>query len=251
MGHATVENWATAYLIATAAGTLYASYRAHCVWGAPRYEWSSLRLDITEGAYFSLGGAAATIYNDIDKVMLGKISFAAVGIYGAAYRIIDVSMTPIRSLANAAYPHFFRRGIEGIESTHAYAKTQIKRSCAYSIALFAGLWVFTPLLPLVLGGNYAQTAVALRWLALLPLLRGVHVFLGDSLSGAGFQGLRSAIQIGIAVMNVGLNLAILPRYGWLGAAWTSLASDGLLVVSLWVASRYKLGGYAAINPISV
>ena len=84
-------------------------------------------------------------------------------------------MTRFASLANATYPHFFRRGIEGIESTHAYAKTQIKRSCAYSIALFAGLWVFTPLLPLVLGGKYAQTAVALRWLALLPLLQGVHV----------------------------------------------------------------------------
>jgi O-antigen/teichoic acid export membrane protein len=236
----TLESWTTAYLISTAAGTLYATYRAHRIWGAPRFDWAALREDAGEGAYFSIGTSAATIYNDIDKVMLGKISFAAAGIYAAAYRIIDVSVTPIRSLANAAYPHFFRRGLDGMGSAHAYANQQIKRALIYSGTLFVALWFSAPLLPVLLGANYADTAVALRWLGLIPLLRGVHVFLADSLSGAGFQGLRSAIQVGIALVNVLLNLAILPRYGWFGAVWTSLASDGLLVLSLWVAIQYKL-----------
>lgn len=236
----TLQRWAGAYLLATAISTLYALYRAHSLWGAPRFNWSFLREDVSEGVYFSIGTSAATIYNDIDKVMLGKVSFAAAGIYAAAYRIIDVSMTPIRSLASAAYPHFFRKGIDGMAATHAYAITQIKRSCVYSAGLFVLLWLSAPLLPLVLGANYAQTALALRWLALLPLLRSGHVFLADSLSGAGFQGVRCAIQVGIALVNVILNLAILPRYGWLGAAWTSLASDGLLLLTLSIAIQYKL-----------
>ena len=236
----TLQKWASAYLVASTISTLYSWYRAHSVWGAPRFSWSALCEDVAEGVYFSIGTSAATIYNDIDKVMLGKISFAAAGIYGAAYRIIDVSMTPIRSLASAAYPHFFRRGIDGMESTHSYATTQIKRACFYSAALSVILWLSAPLLPLVLGTSYAPTALALRWLALLPILRSVHIFLGDSLSGAGFQGLRSAIQVAIALINVALNLAILPKHGWLGAAWTSLASDGLLLFSLWIAIQYKL-----------
>ena len=33
---------------------------------------------------------------------------ADTGIYGAAYRFIDVSMTPVRSLISAAYPRFFK-----------------------------------------------------------------------------------------------------------------------------------------------
>ena len=236
----TLQKWAGAYLVASTISTLYAFYRAHSVWGAPRFNWPALREDVAEGAYFSIGTSAATIYNDIDKVMLGKISFAAAGIYAAAYRIVDVSMTPIRSLASAAYPHFFRRGVEGMGGAHAYATTQIKRACVYSGGLFVVLWLSAPLLPLVLGANYAQTALALRWLALLPLLRSAHVFLADSLSGAGFQGLRSLIQVVIALVNIALNLAILPKYGWLGAAWTSLASDGLLLLSLWIAIQYKL-----------
>ena len=249
----TLQGWTDAYLISTAGGTLYAIYRAHRIWGAPRFNWSSLREDVAEGVFFSVGTSAATIYNDIDKVMLAKVSFAAAGIYAAAYRIIDVSMTPVRSLASAAYPHFFSRGLDGMESAHSYANTHIKRSLVYSVALFAVLWLSAPLLPLILGANYAQTALALRWLALLPLLRSVHVFQADSLSGAGFQGLRSAIQLAVAVINVALNLAILPKYGWLGAAWTSLASDGLLAVSLWIAIQYKLRTtyQPAISPVGV
>ena len=123
---------------------------------------------------------------------------------------------------------------------HAYATTHIKRALLYSAALFIVLWLSAPLLPLVLGANYAQTARALRWLALLPILRSGHIFLADSLSGAGFQGLRSAIQAAVAGINIALNIAILPRYGWLGAAWTSLASDGLLLLCLWSAVQHKL-----------
>lgn len=236
----TLQMWAGGYLIASLIATLYAIYRAHVIWGAPRFEWIALREDVAEGIYFSLGTSAATIYNDIDKVMLGKVSFVAGGIYAAAYRIVDVSMTPIRSLASAAYPHFFRRGVDGMKSAHAYANTQIRRSCIYSAALFVLLWASAPFLPLILGSKYEQAALALRWLALLPLLRSGHVFLADSLSGAGFQGLRSAIQVAIAIVNVLLNIAILPKYGWLGAAWTSLASDGLLLLSLWIAVQYKI-----------
>jgi O-antigen/teichoic acid export membrane protein len=236
----TLERWAVAYLAASAISTIYSCYRAQEIWGPPQFDLSAMYDDIAEGTYFSIGTSAATIYNDIDKVMLGKISFAAAGIYGAAYRIIDVSMTPIRSLASAAYPNFFRKGLDGMGSAHAYATTQIKRACVYGAALSVVLWLSAPLLPVVLGSSYAPTASALRWLALLPLLRSAHVFLADSLSGAGFQGLRSAIQVVIASVNIVLNLAILPKYGWMGAAWTSLASDGLLLLTLWVAVQYKL-----------
>ena len=33
--------------------------------------------------------------------------------------------------------------------------------------------------------------------------------------------------------NVALNLVLIPRYSWRGAAWASLATDGMLGVFLW------------------
>lgn len=240
-GHrVTLSMWTWAYLLATAVSTAYAVYRAHRQWGRPCFSLVSLREDVREGIYFSIGTAAATIYNDIDKVMLGKVSFAAVGVYAAAYRIIDVSMTPVRAMVSAAYPRFFRLGVDGIRPTYTYARAQIGRACVYSLVLGPALWFGAPLLPRIVGASYVEAVPALRWLALLPLLRSVHSFLADSLSGAGLQGLRSAIQVGVALVNFGLNLIILPKYGWLGAAWTSLASDALLLLILWIAVHHKL-----------
>ncbi len=62
----------------------------------------------------------------------------------------------------------------------------------------------------------------------------MHYFAADTHTRAGFQGLRSAVQIIVAVFNVLINFWLIPLYSWKGAAWSSLASDGLLMVSLWL-----------------
>jgi O-antigen/teichoic acid export membrane protein len=48
--------------------------------------------------------------------------------------------------------------------------------------------------------------------------------------------------LSVAALNFVLNLWLIPAYGWIGAAWSSLASDGLLAVLnslllLWIWSR--------------
>jgi len=61
-----------------------------------------------------------TVYNDIDKVMLSKLSdFASTGIYAAAYRIIDVSMKPGAIPGWRSVPRVFRRGVAGMSATIA------------------------------------------------------------------------------------------------------------------------------------
>ena len=78
-----------------------------------------------------------------------------------------------------------------------------------------------------------ETAEALRWLAPLPFIKALHYFAADSLTGAGFQGIRSGIQVFVAIFNVAINLWLIPAYSWRGAAWSSLASDGLLALLIW------------------
>ena len=62
----------------------------------------------------------------------------------------------------------------------------------------------------------------------------MHYFAADSLTGAGMQGIRTAVQVGIAILNVLLNLWLIPLYSWRGAAWSSLASDAMLAAGLWL-----------------
>ena len=235
----TLSVWVWAYLSTSVVGTLYAVYQSTCFWGRPVFNLASLREDVQEGVFFSISTSATSIYNDVDKIMLGRLSdFASTGIYSAAYRIIDVSMTPVRSLVSAAYPQFFNKGIDGMRGTYPYAKSLIRKSSLYGLAIFIGLWIFAPIVPAMLGKQYAAALPALRMLSIIPLLRCFHVFFADSLSGGGFQRIRTAIQVGIGVINVALNLVILPRYSWRGAAWTSVACDALLVLAFWATAAY-------------
>jgi O-antigen/teichoic acid export membrane protein len=147
-------------------------------------------------------------------------------------------MAPVRSLAAAAYPQFFRKGVDGLTATFTFAKTIIAKTFIYGSMVAIALWVFAPALPYVLGAKYESVIPAVRWLALIPFLRCIHSFLADSLSGAGLQPIRTGIQASAAVANIGANLFILPSYSWRGAAWTSLGCDASLVIAFWLAILY-------------
>jgi O-antigen/teichoic acid export membrane protein len=238
-----LAQWIWTYLLTGVIGTLFALQQGSVLWGLPRISLKAMWEDVREGCFFSVSTSAQTVYNDIDKTMLARLStFSATGVYGAAYRIIDTSLTPIRALVSAAYPQFFRIGTDGIGATYSYAKRLIRKAVVFGVVDFLGLLIIAPLLPQILGSKYAAVAPAVRLLALIPVMRCIHWFLADALSGANAQGLRAIVQVGVAVLNVGLNLLILPRWSWVGAAWTSLISDAALMAAVYAIVRWKLAG---------
>jgi len=84
-----------------------------------------------------------------------------------------------------------------------------------------------------LGKGFTETVDALRWLCLLPLFRSFHCSAGDALSGAGRADMRLMSQLGAGIFNFSVNLYLIPHYSWRGAAWSSIATDGLLAVANW------------------
>jgi O-antigen/teichoic acid export membrane protein len=232
-----IEYWAATYLLATFATSVVALGWGLKVLGRPSLKPSEIWPEVQEGFFFSVGQSAQSIYNDIDKTMLAKLGdLAATGIYGAAYRIIDVSLVPLRSILSAANPGFFRAGHQGgIRETCAYMRRLLPKALGFAALVMIGLLVCAPVVPHVLGKEYARAVGALRWLAVLPLLKTIHSFCADALTGAGHQRLRTFIQIAVAVFNVLINFWLIPAYSWLGAAWSSIASDAALVCLLAVA----------------
>jgi len=230
----TLMAWAVAYAISTILCSTVAVGSVLWKLGAPKLGLEKIPGELREGFYFSIGLSSLTIYNDIDKTMLARLgTLDANGVYAAAYRLIDVAFVPVRSLLAAAYPAFFRNGQDGLSGSLAFAKRLLPRAAAYSAAMAIALFVAAPMVPWALGYQYDRTTEALRWLALLPLIKTLHYFAADPLSGAGHQGLRTFAQVSVALFNVGLNLWLIPLYSWRGAAWSSVASDGLLALMLW------------------
>ncbi|MGB7169595.1 MAG: oligosaccharide flippase family protein [Acidobacteriaceae bacterium] len=229
--HPSVDDWAAAYLLATFVTSTVVLAIALSLLRKPSLQVSEIWPELREGFFFSFGLSAQSIYNDIDKTMLARLGdLTSTGIYGAAYRIIDVSLVPLRSLLAAANPGFFRAGHQGgVKETLRYMRRMLLHTVGYAVAVVVGLLLFAPIIPHILGSQYARSVSALRWLALLPFLKTVHSFFADALTGAGHQRMRTAIQVFVAIFNVLINLWIIPAYSWVGAAWSSLASDGLLM----------------------
>jgi len=96
-----------------------------------------------------------------------------------------------------------------------------------------GMFVLAPVLPKIAGRDFSASVSALRWLCLIPLLRCFHLSAGDAVAGAGFQRFRLASQAVAAAGNFLLNLYLIPRYSWQGAAWASLLTDGSLGLMNW------------------
>ena len=234
-GGGSLNLWAVLYPLSTLGVALIAVVAVTRRVGWPHRPRSFGRAELREGLMFSICGSARSVYDDIDKVMLARLgSLGVTGIYGAAYRMIDVAFLPIRSLVYASYPRFFAHGGSGVGRAAGLARSLMPVVATYSVVAGIALFALAPVVPLVLGPSFAGAAEVLRWLALLPLLRAAHCFAADALTGSGHQGARTAAQVGVAALNVLLNLLLIPAYSWRGAAWASLASDGALALSLWL-----------------
>ena len=230
----TAITWAELYLLGSVAAALAAFGLVSYILGKPRPAFALFHRDVRQGLYFSSSLAAQTVYNDIDKTMLARLSTTeSAGIYAAAYRLIDGASVPISSLLYAAYPRFFQKGAEGIQGSSAFALRLLPRALIYAVMASIGLFLMAPLLPRILGGGYSQMVGGIRLLSILPVFRTLHYFAGDTLTSAGHQGWRTLGQAIVVVVNILGNFWFIPHYSWRGAAWVSLASDLLLGVLLW------------------
>ena len=98
-----------------------------------------------------------------------------------------------------------------------------------------GCLIFAPMVPQILGDEYLGVIEVLRWLAPVPLLISLQFMAGDTLTGAGFQRIRSFAQVGAAAVNIFLNIYLIPLYSWKGAIWATLVSETLKMMALWIA----------------
>lgn len=257
--HGSAVDWAVLYLISSAIPCLGAIIAVSSMVGMPVFGYSLRWSELREGFYFAIGYSAQTIYNDIDKIMLVRlVGLQPAGIYGVAYRLVNVVCAPIGALLYAAYPRFFQHGHQGLDACLRFARKLVARSAAFGLVGSLGLFVGAPLLVPIIGPQYAESVGALRWLAPIVLLRSIHYFAADTLTGSDHQGLRSLIQALVAIVNVALNIVVLPRYSWRGAAWTSIFSDGVLLLALCTAlliltrsSRRRSSADSATHPESL
>jgi O-antigen/teichoic acid export membrane protein len=183
-------------------------------------------------AYWVLG----SLYYRLDTILLSKMATATVlGWYGAAYRLFDTLVFLPNIVASAVlFP------ILAQLSTQSRPTLRKALSKGLDIIVIVGMPISVGLLvlaePIILfiyrRPEYLNAVPALQWLAVGLILLYVNSILSVGLVSLNHER-KLTVVAGLAlVFNLGLNLALIPIYQHVGAAFTTAATEGLILVYL-------------------
>jgi O-antigen/teichoic acid export membrane protein len=229
----TLTTWAPTYLLATVVAAVGAVVAAIASFGGPERSPFALR-ELGRGLPFAFGAASAEVQDDIDKTLLVRFGLLTeAGIYAVAYRVVSFVFLPVRALLFASYATFFRAGEAGVQSAQRLARRLMRVPLIYTSAM-AVLGLGTAgIFERMLGDGYESVGLILRLLLFLPVVRVLQYFAADALTGSGYQRSRAALQSATALLNIVLNLLLIPGLGWRGPVIATFTSEVLFAAALW------------------
>lgn len=192
-----------------------------------------VRSMIAQGVPFAFGTAASRLYADIDKTLVARLaSFEAAGAYSAGYRVTDFAMVPLYALLTSATARFFKVGESGVSESLKYGRYILPIPIFYAVAAGVLLYYASGLLPMVLGDGYRSAVPVLQWMSWLPLIALPRLLLQSLLIGADHQNPVVAILGLGAILNILLNLLMIPWLGWRGAVIATYFVEIVMTVCL-------------------
>jgi len=189
---------------------------------------------VREGLPYSGIAGVSTIQEDGDKTLMVRFGHSVdAGSYAAAYRLIQVLLFPIGAVTVATHPRLLTRTANSENDTMRRIAAYATAPVLYGIAAMAGVLVFAPTVLRLVGGDLADDADILRWLAPLLLLRALTEIPANGLITFGRNRLRLRIAIGAATLNMVLNLTLIPAHSWRGAVVATLVAEIAFAAMIW------------------
>jgi len=211
-----------------------------------RWERPVLRDLATTAPTFLLISIFATLYWRTDVFMLSKMATVEdVGFYGAAWRLLEFAMIAPQSLCLALYPRMSsaRDDVGVLAGLGTFASRYL---LAVGLPIAIGLTLFGgPVLDLLFGDGFraaTSTLAVLIWTTIPYGFVRYHAYL---LVSADRQRIDLRLNVVLSVLNVLLNLVLIPLWGHLGAACATLASISVYGLAQIVYIRRHLPGRAA------
>lgn len=188
---------------------------------------------------FALGAWMWMAYFRVDVLLLQRLATpVALGLYAAAYRVIEALLLVPRSVVGVTYPAASAAWREGT-LTRGLLSRPGRMLALVSLAAAGGLWALAPeTMTFLFGRPFVDGAAALRVLALaLPVLF-LNQYLGMLLPATHRQNAWVSLLGAALIVNVIANLALIPRFGIAGAAGATLVSECFTLVCYgWLVVR--------------
>ena len=214
---------------------LAALVRMIVIAASTRREWISndapvhpnLRKLMREGMELFLIEVLALVYFRSDVFVMAKMrGLADTGIYQIAYKIFDVCLSLFAGFLQAAFPGMARNNTK--EKLRAHLLTG---PLLLSIPAMIIIFLRHPILN-VFHKQYDNGSTALVWLMLTVPLVYINSTLANATIAARRVHLLGALALLLVVMNVGLDIALIPRWGINAAAWVTFFCEVFSTVAL-------------------
>jgi O-antigen/teichoic acid export membrane protein len=179
-----------------------------------------------------------------DIVILSALAAdAAVGRYGAAYRLLDSTLFVSWALAGAFGAMYAYLKEDTEPSVGAVFQRSIKLALVVLVpgaVIFGGL--AEPVLELVFGKAFGDAATALALLSPVVVLLSVVTLSSVLVTSRRNPAEIVPLSVGMVVLNVVLNLVLIPPYDENGAAAAMLITEVIFVVAALRMAAQAVGG---------
>jgi O-antigen/teichoic acid export membrane protein len=207
---------------------------------APRWAFNLSRwLPLTKAAIpIGMSSVFFILLLKLDQTLLGLIKGgpggnAEVGYYGAAFRLIETTMFLSWAFGGAILP-WLSRNRDSSKLALGY-ELGLKGLVAVLMPIGVAYVVLAgPIVHLLYGSQYDQAILPLQLLGMMTVFYGINSMAVITLIACHKPGVFTRIVLVVSVVNVTLNLLLIPRFGADGAAFSALLSSTLLgVLSIW------------------
>jgi len=248
--------WILATLVVAAVLRLvvstYLMARLRLGWEKPRL--GTLFYLLKESVPIAFAASFVIVYQQLDAVLLGELKGnAQVGWYKAGAKFLLFFTVLRESFLVAIYPVFASLA----HSDHQRMGNLVTRAVRYQMIVafyFIICFVILPrVAPTLLGDEFKNTAAVLPILALMLVPSTISITMGRILVASGNQK-RVMVATGLAlVVNAALNLTLIPRFGYMGAAVAAVTSElAVAGANVYYVQRYVARTYmirAIIRPV--
>ena len=225
-----------------------------------RLRWNSrfFLVILRKSAPFALLVLLMASYNRIDPILLRKLAGDAdAGVYAGAFRLLD-ALTMVCYLVSVPLLPIFSKLCK-----------EVKVASSHSPLIGTLRLVFWPLMLFTIGAAVACALFAeplMQWryhdhyAAYVPVFRvvifglipiGITYIFGTLLTAGGYLRQLNLFAASSLVLNVVVNLLLIPRLGAVGSAWASLTTQTFMALAQFILAirLFRLPG-AAFLPLS-
>lgn len=225
-----VVHVAVAYLIAAALSLVYSATTFTRRFFTPGLSFS--RDMIREAIPFGITSVFSLIYFWIDSVMLSLMKGdVSVGLYNAPYRLLTVITSLYGVYLTAVFPVMSRFHVESEDSLRFTYMRSLKYLIIIAVPLIFTVFTLAgPLIELIFSAKYLESVPALRVLIIATAFMFINGVSSSLLGSANRQITVTRITGVAALFNVTLNLALIPRFDFMGASAATVMTEALMTL---------------------